>query len=390
MSISRRGFLGALAGSAAVGALGGASIAAASQPPASSSSYPFDGPHQAGIRTPQQARLHFAAFDVITTDRDRLRALLAAWTAAARALTQGDALGARGVASGEAAAPPDDTGEVADLPASGLTLTLGLGPSLFDDRFGLADARPEALVELPHFASDNLDPARSNGDLCLVACADDEQVALHAVRNLARLGAGVVAIKYLQQGQLSARSGATPRNLMGFKDGTANAVQDDDVWVTDGPAWLDGGSYLVTRRIRMTIETWDRTSLGEQEAIFGRTKLVGGPLSGGGEFTEPDFASNAIAPDAHVRLAHPTNNAGAQILRRGYNYADGLDVAGHLDAGLFFMAYQRDPRTGFLPIQRRLAASDRLNEYIRHVGSGLWAVPPGSSIARPWAAELFA
>jgi len=185
----------------------------------------------------------------------------------------------------------------------------------------------------------------------------------------------------------------TPRNLFGFKDGTANikaeetSVVDDQVWAhgDDGAAWMTGGSYLVARKIRMTIETWDRTSLMEQETIVGRTKGEGAPYSGGTEFTAPDFEAVGntggplIATDSHVRLAHPDQNAGAQLLRRGYNFVDGNDDLGRLNAGLFFIAYQRDPRTQFIPIQMNLAKSDAMNEYLRHVGSAVFAVPPGAS-----------
>ena len=109
----------------------------------------------------------------------------------------------------------------------------------------------------------------------------------------------------------------------------------------------------------MTVETWDRASLLEQEQIIGRTKGEGGPLSGGAEFTAPDFAATGTdgAPlmpvDSHVRLAHPSQNAGVHMLRRGYSFVDGTDGLGRLDAGLFFMAYQRDPRTAFVPVQKR-------------------------------------
>jgi deferrochelatase/peroxidase EfeB len=220
-------------------------------------------------------------------------------------------------------------------------------------------------------------------------------VAVHAIRNLARIGMGVVSVRWSQLGfgrtSSTSRGQATPRNLFGFKDGTANLKAEDadllreHVWVQpgDGASWMDGGSYLVTRKIRMIIETWDRTSLGEQEAIVGRIKGSGAPLGKADEFAPIDFA--AVGPggtplvgrDAHVRLAHPDHNAGARLLRRGYNFVDGSDGLGRLDAGLFFMAYQRDPRRQFVPIQTRLSRHDGMNEYLRHVSSGLFACPPG-------------
>ncbi|MFF4754898.1 iron uptake transporter deferrochelatase/peroxidase subunit [Streptomyces sp. NPDC002514] len=352
----------------------------------------FHGAHQAGIATPVQDRLHFAAFDVKTDDRAALVQLLKDWTAAARRMTEGKAIG-EGAYGGPAEAPPDDTGEALGLKPSRLTLTVGFGPSFFE-RFGLAGRRPAALVDLPKFPGDNLDAARTGGDLCVQACADDPQVAVHAIRNLARIGFGKVAVRWSQLGfgkTSSTTPGAqTPRNLFGFKDGTRNIAGtetdrlDRFVWVGDGdgPAWMTGGSYLVARRIRMNIEVWDRTALQEQEDVFGRDKGEGAPVGKPKEHDEPFL--KAMKPTAHVRLAHPDSNDGITVLRRGYSFTDGTDGLGRLDAGLFFLAYQRDPRTGFIPLQRRLAASDALNEYIQHVGSAVFAIPPGVRDADDW------
>ncbi|MFE4580230.1 iron uptake transporter deferrochelatase/peroxidase subunit [Streptomyces chartreusis] len=352
---------------------------------------PFHGERQAGIATPVQDRLHFAAFDVKTEDRAEFVQMLKDWTAAARRMAAGQAVG-EGAYGGLAEAPPDDTGEALGLKPSRLTLTIGFGPSLFE-KFDLASQRPEALVELPHFSGDNLDRNRSGGDLCVQACADDPQVAVHAIRNLARIGFGKVVIKWSQLGFGKTSSTTpeeqTPRNLMGFKDGTRNIAGTETdrlkkfVWVgeKDGPEWMAGGSYLVARRIRMHIETWDRTSLQEQEDIIGRDKGEGAPVGKAKERDKPFL--KAMLPDAHVRLAHPESNEGATILRRGYSFTDGTDGLGRLDAGLFFLTYQRDPRTGFIRIQRNLAI-DSLNEYIQHVGSALFAVPPGVRDKDDW------
>ena len=298
-------------------------------------------------------------------------------------------------------APPNDTGEAIGLNAAGLTLTFGFGPTLFSldgkDRFGLQDRRPEALRELPHFPADNLDPSRSNGDLCVQACAHDPQVAVHAIRNLARIGFGTVALRWAQLGfgrtsSTSTRQ-VTARNLLGFKDGTANLKAEDKanidkfVWVGEGDDaradWLAGGSYLVARRINMHIETWDRTSLREQETLVGRDRPEGAPLSGGTELTKPDFGIQGndgqplIAMGSHVRLAHPSQNGGVRMLRRGYNFTDGNDDLGRLDAGLFFIAYVRDPDRQYVPMQNKLSRDDGLMEYLQHTGSALFAVPPG-------------
>ncbi|WP_033325585.1 iron uptake transporter deferrochelatase/peroxidase subunit [Streptomyces yerevanensis] len=350
----------------------------------------FHGVHQAGIATPVQDRLHFAAFEVKTEDRAEFVQLLKDWTAAARRMTAGQAVG-EGAYGGLAEAPPDDTGEALGLKPSRLTLTIGFGPSLFG-KFGLESERPEALVDLPKFAGDNLDKNRSGGDLCIQACADDPQVAVHAVRNLARIGFGKVVVRWSQLGFGKTSSTTpeeqTPRNLMGFKDGTRNIAGTETdrlkkfVWVdSEGPSWMTGGSYLVARRIRMNVETWDRTSLQEQEDIFGRDKGEGAPVGKAKERDEPFL--KAMKPDAHVRLAHPDSNNGATLLRRGYSFTDGTDGLGRLDAGLFFLAYQRDVRQGFIPVQRSLAI-DPLNEYIQHVGSAIFAIPPGVRDTGDW------
>ncbi|MEU3126129.1 iron uptake transporter deferrochelatase/peroxidase subunit [Streptomyces sp. NPDC006874] len=398
---SRRALLGWGGAGLALGAVaaGGAVAAVRSggdTEPASDSgaAVPFHGAHQAGIATAVQDRLHFAAFDVTTKDRAELMALLREWTRAAERMTAGRAVG-EGAYGGAAEAPPDDTGEALGLRPSRLTLTIGFGPSLFaEDRFGLEDRRPEALVDLPKFPGDNLDAARSGGDLCVQACADDPQVAVHAIRNLARIGMGRTAVRWSQLGfgkTSSTTPGTqTPRNMMGFKDGTRNIAGTDEaaltkhVWASaaDGTDWMAGGSYLVARRIRMHIETWDRAPLQEQEDIFGRDKGEGAPVGKAKERDEPFL--KAMLPTAHVRLAHPDSNDGATILRRGYSFTDGTDGLGRLDAGLFFLAYQRDVRRGFIPVQRRLAASDALNEYIQHVGSAVFAVPPGVRDADDW------
>ncbi|MFE2527650.1 iron uptake transporter deferrochelatase/peroxidase subunit [Streptomyces sp. NPDC059382] len=357
---------------------------------------PFHGAHQAGIATAVQDRLHFAAFDVKTTDREALVRLLKDWTRAAERMTAGAEVG-EGAYGGLPEAPPDDTGEALGLKPSRLTLTIGFGTSLFDGRFALADRRPAALVDLPKFPGDNLDQARSGGDLCVQACADDPQVAVHAIRNLARIGFGTVAVRWSQLGfgktSSTTPDAHTPRNLFGFKDGTRNIAGTETerlaehVWVSGkdaegAAAWMDGGSYLVARRIRMNIETWDRTPLAEQEDIFGRDKREGAPVGKAGEHDEPFL--KAMKPDSHVRLAHPDTNAGATILRRGYSFTDGTDGLGRLEAGLFFLAYQRDVRTGFIPVQTSLARADALNEYVQHVGSALFAIPAGVRDSGDW------
>ncbi|HKS51458.1 MAG TPA: iron uptake transporter deferrochelatase/peroxidase subunit [Pseudonocardiaceae bacterium] len=404
--LSRRRLLGGVAGLGIVNAAGVGLAACATKPAATpEQTVAFYGAHQAGITTDIQDRLAFAAFDVTTTRREDLQKMLMTWTAAAAAMSVG------AMVPGDSHAdqmPPADTGEAVGLPPTQLTVTVGFGPSLFDERFGLAPRRPAALAELPPLPGEILDPARSGGDIGIQACANDPQVAFHAVRNLARLGRGTVVSRWTQLGfgRTSSTGAAqqTPRNLMGFKDGTRNIRSDDStaldqhVWVgaEAGQEWMRGGSYLVARRIRMFVETWDRDRLSDQEAVFGRAKYTGAPLTGKTEFDAPNFAARTadgeltIPDDAHIRLAAFENNNGLRILRRGYSFTDGIDErTGTLDAGLFFISFQKDPAQ-FITLQRKLGSQDALNEYIRHVGSALFACPRGvPDASRYWGHGLF-
>jgi deferrochelatase/peroxidase EfeB len=416
MKVTRRSMLlgggGAALGLAATAA-GGYAVGhtvAPDEASAASDVVPFDGPRQAGIATPAQARLVFASFDVVSDKASDLSELLAVWTDAARKMTLGHPIGP---IEGPSEVPPVDTGEATGLPPSALTLTVGVGPTLFtkngEDRLGLAAKTPSRLRPLPALPGDALDPARTGGDLCVQACADDPQVAFHAVRNLLRVGRGIVELRWLQLGfagnTRTTTDGPTPRNLMGFKDGTRNLRVEDSaeldrfVWVGDEEpqAWFRGGTYVVARRIRMLIESWDRDHLGDQENVIGRFKGSGAPLTGTREFDEPDFEARrqdgepVIPADAHIRLAAPEANGGMRMLRRGYAYTDGIDPrTGLLDAGLFFIAFLKDPDKQFIAIQRKLGLQDGLMEYLQHTGGGIWAILPGAPAGQNLGSGLFA
>jgi deferrochelatase/peroxidase EfeB len=393
------GWTGAGAALVGAGAAGGWAVTeAASAAEPAPAVVPFRGQYQAGIVTPAQDRLHFAALDLTTTDRAVLAGVFRKWTQAAERMTAGAEAAPGGAVNRNPAAPPTDTGEALGLPAANLTLTFGMGGTLFDK---LGIPRPPQLADLPPFAGDQIDPAISGGDLCIQACADDPQVGVHAVRNLVRMGFGATAVRWSQLGfgRTSSTSTAqqTHRNLFGFKDGTHNlkvedgAELDRQVWVdaAQGPAWMVGGTYLVTRKIRMHVETWDRTSLTEQETLTGRTKGEGAPIGAVGEFDPRDLSPGSpIAPDAHIRLASAENLGGVKILRRGYNFVDGSDGAGHLNAGLFFQAFMRDPHAQFVPMQKALADNDKMMEYIEHVSSAVFACPPGLRDGEYWGQGL--
>jgi deferrochelatase/peroxidase EfeB len=398
----------------------------------------FFGPHQSGIVTDTQRHTVLTAFDVTATERADLVAVLKAWSGLGAHLVAGDNVTVpiyTGSASGggdkqapytgssaETARHPyadttgpsstDDSLEAYGLGPERLTLTIGFGGSLFGsgqgvDRFGIAHLRPAALVDLPHFSGDQLVAADSGGDLYVQACADDPQVAFHAVRSVARVAPDMTTLRWTQLGFSPSNTGGTPRNLMGFKDGTMNsnvhppADLDATLWANrEGPDWMTGGSYLVYRRIRITLEHWDRLAHTQQEQVIGRGKLNGQPLGGREEFDPIDLGArdsggNLVIPDtAHVRLAAPSSNNGAVIVRRGFSYNNGTTPfverwppwrqALEYDSGLLFLGYQRDPRTAFVPVFSRLAENDALNQFTTHTASAVFAVPPGPLGPQDW------
>ena len=410
---SRRAmFTGAGLGAALAGLAGVAGGRAweASQRPEEAilTTYPFRGDHQAGITTPAQDNMFTAAFDVSATDVEDLKTLLSDWAVAAEQMTAGELIG--GQPSSNKQLPPKDTGEAWGYKPNGLTITFGVGKGLFvdadgKDRFGLAAKMPAILKEgMPSFSGDQLHAAQSDGDLLIQACSNDAQVCVHAIRNLTRIAFGTATLRWSQVGYGRTSSTSvdqeTPRNLFGFKDGTNNIKAEDPadqlnehLWVQPGDdaaaSWMAGGTYYVARRIRMLAEVWDRLRLIEQEQTMGRDKRYGAPLSianptkSSEEFTTVDYAAKddkgetLVPADAHIAVVSPEQNQGRRMLRRGYNYTDGSDSLGLLQAGLFFIAFVRDPRTNFYPILDRMTKSDALQEYLKHEASALFAIPPG-------------
>lgn len=387
-----------LLGAGGLGVLGAGTAALASlrsdkAPSTDAKAVPFHSRYQAGILHPRRAHVRLAAFDFgARTDRGRAAALLLRWSTAADRLTRGEPVG-------EELSPPGsravDTGAAQGVGPAALTLTFGLGATFFD-RVAMASARPEALAPLPAFPDDQLDPARSGGDLFVQIGADDPLVTVHALRTLQRLAQGEAKIRWTMTGFTSAPEGSSAggahRNLMGHLDGTANPDPADPaqlarIVVSDptAPAWLAGGSYLVVRRIRMLLDHWDTLPSGYRDQAIGRRTDDGAPLSGGTERTPADLTAArpdgvpVIATNAHIRLAAPATTGGSTMLRRGWSYHDGLRPDGTPDAGMLFLAWQCDPRTGFIPVQHRLARGDALARYVVHEPSSLFAVPGGAA-----------
>ena len=328
----------------------------------------FYGKHQAGITTPMQKNIYFVVLDLRTTDKNELIQLFKDWTDYSQKLVNGELVKKDG---SNALLPPSDTGETVGLNPYRLTLTFGVSAS-FLTKLGLEKKRPKLFRDLPAFPKEQLREQYTGGDIVIQSCADDEQVAFHAVRNLIRKGRNKVTMKWSQSGFAAIGDRMeTPRNLFGFKDGTANVTTEKDfnkvVWA-DSNDWMKNGSYMAVRRIIMHLETWDRTNLQEQENTFGRYKESGAPFGKQNEFDEVDLS--LLPVDSHVRLAKEVN---LPILRRSYSYSDGIDPkTGQFDAGLLFIAFQKDPDR-FVKIQTNLGADDKMNEYVTHIGSGLFA-----------------
>lgn len=328
----------------------------------------FYGKHQAGITTPMQKNIYFVVLDLHTKDKEEIIQLFKDWTDYSEKLVNGDLVKKDG---SNALLPPSDTGETVGLNPYRLTLTFGVSAS-FLTKLGLEKKRPKLFRNLPAFPKEQLREQYTGGDIVIQACADDEQVAFHAVRNLIRKGRNKVTMKWSQSGFAAIGDRMeTPRNLFGFKDGTANVTTEKDfdkvVW-SDSQDWMKNGSYMAVRRIIMHLETWDRTNLQEQENTFGRYKESGAPFGKKNEFDEVDLS--LLPVDSHVRLAKEVD---LPILRRSYSYSDGIDPkTGQFDAGLLFIAFQKDPDR-FVKIQTNLGADDKMNEYVTHIGSGLFA-----------------
>jgi deferrochelatase/peroxidase EfeB len=404
---SRRRFLAGLATAAATLPLARQALAdstmTASSPTASSAIEPFWGMYQAGIATPIQRHTYFIAFDMVSQSRDDLIKLLRLWTVAAADMCGGpETFDSRA----DTNRPGATSGAAVGLLPAHLTITFGFGASLFDkngvDRYGLAKSRPEALVDLPRFPGDQLNPERTGGDLSIQASADDPQVVEYAVRRLAKLANGIAEMRWAQTGFTGGfKPGETGRNQMGFLDGTMNVPTHDAqamnkfVWVgEEGPTWLRGGSYMVIRPIRISLDHWDDMKVAFQEETVGRHKPSGAPIGKTHEsdplgLDRADTEGNPIiAENAHAAMSAPENNDGAQILRRAFNYDNGIARIAErwppwrqlmtFDAGLLFQCYQKDPRTGFVKIFTKMSQFDMLNQFTTHTGSGLFACPPGA------------
>lgn len=328
----------------------------------------FYGEHQAGITTPMQKNIYFVVLDLHSTDKEEVIQMFKDWTDYSSKLVDGELVKKDG---SNALLPPSDTGETVGLNPYRLTLTFGVSAD-FLKKMGLEKKRPKEFRDLPPFPKEQLQEKYTGGDIVIQACADDEQVAFHAVRNLVRKARNTVTMKWSQSGFAAIGDRmSTPRNLFGFKDGTANVTKEKDfdkiIW-TDSDDWMKGGTYMAVRRIQMFLETWDRTNLQEQENTFGRYKESGAPFGKKDEFDEVDL--DLLPVDSHVRLAKEVNKP---IYRRSYSYSDGIvDKTGQFDTGLLFLAFQKNPDS-FVKVQTNLGAQDKMNEYVTHIGSGLFA-----------------
>ena len=404
MAVSRRSFLKGTASGVAGTALGagllaeGARVdaeAATASGPVTRAAYPFHGANQAGVLTPppadKQAYACVAAFDCTVSNVADLVLLMYELTDRAWFLATGGTPPNLGVGQ-----PPSDSDVLGPVvPADGLTVTLSVGSSLFDDRYGLASRKPLRLTTMEPFPNDFLDPAWLHGDLLIQLCANHPDVIHHAIRDICKHTSSGMQLRWKMEGYASPpRPSGTSRNLLGFKDGTANPrgnLASDLVWVDDPaePRWAQGGSYQVVRLIRMLVEFWDRVSINEQQNMFGRRRDSGAPLDGNSEFDIPNYAADphgyVIPLDSHIRLANPRTKATAdqRIIRRSYNYDLGVDENGNLQAGHIFIAYQQDIQRQFETIQKRLI-NEPLVDYVQPFGGGYFFALPGVQDANDW------
>jgi deferrochelatase/peroxidase EfeB len=395
---SRRAILTGI-GAAGIGALASGTAFGESMqepegrsPEAARQAQPFYGEHQAGVTTPVQAAGLFASFDVLARTRADLDRLMHTLTERVAFLMAGGTPPPL-----DPKFPPSDSGVLGpEVVPDDLTITVAVGSSLFDERFGLGPVMPTHLQRMRRFANDALEPDSCHGDIFLQICSNTPQANVHALRDVIKHTPDLLGMRWKIDGFLPVAAGAdgkrrTARNLLGFKDGTANPDPSDPkamrqlVWLADDPtepSWATGGTYQVVRIIRNFVERWDRTPLGEQETIFGRDKASGAPLGKAGEHDDPDYASDPhgkrIPLDAHIRLANPhtPQSLATRILRRGYNYSRGITKSGQLDMGLVFVCFQADLDAGFIAIQERLNG-EPLEEYIKPTGGGYFFVLPG-------------
>lgn len=387
--VSRRAFLigaGATTGALAAGAgLGVAASSLASSMGAGpiangavgQATIPFYGRHQAGVETPFQAHGTFLAFTVPDGfTRDAAVRMMSLLTDDAARLTQGKpALG-------------DNDEYLAQAPAR-LTVTFGFGPGFFR-KLGLESKVPTGFANLPAFSIDKLDPAYCGGDLLIQIGTDDPLTLSHAMRQLTRTARSFAAIRWSQNGFVraagSAPSTQTPRNLFGQVDGTVNPRTADEfetqVWAQESPAWFDGGTQMVLRRIEMNLDTWDHLDESEKEQAVGRNLKNGAPLTGTKEFDPPDFEAKTetglpvIPSFSHVRRSH-TGNPEQKFLRRPLSFDDGIRADGTSNVGLLFAAYMANIDKQFVPVQQRLSDLDIMNTWTTPIGSAVFAIPPG-------------
>ncbi|MES4907037.1 MULTISPECIES: Dyp-type peroxidase [unclassified Streptomyces] len=374
---SRRAFLGATGTVTAAGLTAGCQSSSArpdrSDAPAPTPPVSPTGRYQAGITLPQPAQRNLMVVVADLVDTKSVRPLLAELGEAISELTKGTDSRLMGLSPGD------------------LTVTIGVGPRLVR---GVDPALPGAK-DLPRFSREQIAPRARGGDLLIQICAGDPLVLSVVAAALLEQAGERMEERWRQSGGRGAnvpvkKGVAAPRNLFGFVDGIVGPHTKDEqerhLWLA-GPAPVAGGTIAVLRRMELDLPRFAKLSVAEQEAVFGRRRATGVPLSGGAIASGPDLGAKTpdgrylVPVDAHARRAHATAVGVGLMLRRSYSI-DGPTP------GLLFMSFQNDIRT-FTSTLTRMDNSDALLEFTTTTASASFLILPGFDERHPLGSGLF-
>lgn len=334
---------------------------------------PAMGRYQAGVTLPQPAQRNVLVLVADLAASVAVGPLLAELGRTVQALTAGT-----------------DT-RLLGLPPGDLTVTIGVGPRLVR----MAGAALPGAADLPRFSREHIAPQSRGGDLLIQVCAGDALVPPVAATALLDQAGDRLRERWRQSGHRGpdvpvGTSLSAPRNLLGFVDGIVGphtaAAQERHLWL-GGPAPVAGGTIAVLRRMELDLARFAALPVAQQEAVFGRRRGTGSPLSGGAITSDPDLGAKTpagrylIPADAHVRRANANAVGAGLMLRRSYS----IDQPA---PGLLFISFQNDIRT-FTHTLTRMDDSDALLHFTTTTASAAFLILPGFDRRRPLGATLF-